>query len=140
MYCGGFYEVLGLEIAVNRIMRVARYRHIIVALLMVAFVGQAVASATMFCLNEVSQSQHLEQVMDSSAMDHSHHASMNFTTDLDSSECCPDCGCCLGGCSTATLPAAQQAFLSNNDLLIDHYLSPAKNQIAVSLYRPPISR
>ena len=140
MYCGGFYEVLGPKTSVNRIMRVARYRNIIVALLMVVFVGQTVASSAISCLNEASQSQHHEQVINSSAIGHSHHASINSANDLDSFECCTDCDCCLGGCSTAMLPAVQQTFLSNGILLIDHYLSPAKNQLAVALYRPPISR
>lgn len=109
-------------------------------LLMLAFVGQAVASSVMSCLDEASQSQHHEQVMDSSAKDHSHNASINSANDLDLPECCPDCGCCLGGCSTAMLPASQQTFFSNPTLLTDYYLNPAKNLLAVSLYRPPISR
>lgn len=121
-------------------MRIARYRKIIVVLLMVAFVGQAVASSAMSCLNEASQSQHHEQVMDSSVIDHSHHANINSANDSDSSECCPDCGCCFGGCGTAMLSATQQDSLYNDTLLTDHYLNPAKNQLAVSLYRPPISR
>ena len=58
-------------------MRIAKYTKIIVALLMMTFIGQTVASTAMSCLNEVPKSQLQEQVMESSAMDHTQHAGMN---------------------------------------------------------------
>tara|TARA_R110002049_G_scaffold39498_6_gene121506 strand:- start:715 stop:1095 length:381 start_codon:yes stop_codon:yes gene_type:complete len=126
-------------------MRIAKYTKIIIALLMMAFIGQAVASIAMSCLNEASQSQLQEQLMDSSVMNHSQHKSMNLGDSLDSSECCSegDCSlgdCSLGACSTAMLPVAQSTFLSNFSLLTAHYLGSVKNQLTLSLYRPPISR
>jgi len=121
-------------------MRIAKYTKIIVALLMMAFIGQAVASSAMPCLNEAPQSQIQDQLMDSFVMDHSQHKNMNLDDSLDSSESCPECDCSLGGCSAAMLPVAQSTFLSDSALLAAHYLGPVKNQLTLSLYRPPISR
>jgi hypothetical protein len=129
-----------MKIAANKLMRLARYRNIIVALLMVAFVGQAVASSAMSCLSEISEIPRQEQVIETSAVDHSHHMNINADNDLETAESCSDGGCCLGGCSAAMLPVAQPTFIYNDVLLTGHYLSPPKNQLTVSLYRPPISR
>lgn len=126
--------------AVNVSMRLAKYRNIIVALLMMTFVGQAVASASMSCQNQAAQSQSQEQMMDSVPMDHSQHTGMNSADGLDLSECCPDCDCSLGGCVTPALPVSQHTFASNLTTLASRYISPPENQLTVLLYRPPISR
>ena len=140
MYSSHFYIVRNTRTTASGPMRIAKYTKIIIALLMMAFIGQAVASIAMSCLNEASQSQLQEQLMD-----HSQHKSMNLGDSLDSSECCSegDCSlgdCSLGACSTAMLPVAQSTFLSNFSLLTAHYLGSVKNQLTLSLYRPPISR
>ena len=121
-------------------MRLARYRNIIVALLMMTFIGQTVASAGMSCQNQAAQSQSQEQIMDSAGMDHSQHTGMNSSSGLDLSECCPDCDCSLGGCVTPALPASQHTLASNLTTLASGYISPPENQLTVPLYRPPISR
>ena len=121
-------------------MLLARSRHIIVALLLLTFVGQAVASASMSCQNPAAQSQSQEQMMDSAGMDHSQHTGMSSTDSVDWSECCRDCDCSLGGCMTAVLPASQYSFAASLASQASLYISLAENQPGVSLFRPPISR
>jgi hypothetical protein len=121
-------------------MLLARYRNIIVALLMMTFIGQAVASASMSCPNQAAQSQSQEQMMDSAGMDHSQHTGMNSADGLDSSECCPDCDCSIGGCMTPALAVSQHTFASNLTTLASSNTRPPENQLTVPLYRPPISR
>ena len=123
-------------------MRIAKYRNIIVALLLLTFTGQMVASTAVSCQNQPAPSQSHEQMMDSGVMEHSQYMSLyalsaDYVTAL---ECCPDCDCSLGGCATAALPASQPAFASGFSLLMIHYNELAESQLAVSLFRPPISR
>ncbi len=124
----------------NELMLFARYKNLIIALLMMTFVGQSVASVSLSCQNPATQSQLHEQTMDAAGMDHSQHAGMNSSAGSDSSECCPECDCSLGSCFTAVLPASQHAFAFNPATLTSRFVSPAENQLTASLFRPPISR
>jgi hypothetical protein len=107
---------------------------------MMVFIGQAIASTTMSCLSEVTQSQHEEQMMDSFTMDHSQHMSLNDADSLSPSDCCPDCDCCLGGCVTAIVTSFEQGLVSSLSFMTNDYVSLAEKQLTSSLYRPPISR
>lgn len=120
-------------------MRIAKYSKIILAILMMAFIGQAVASTAMSCLNESPQSDIQEQVMDFSIMDHSQHSNMNVGDSIDSSDCCPECDCSLGGCITAVAPTSEQSLKPSYSHAITGYSGLAEKQLATSLYRPPIS-
>ncbi len=121
-------------------MLLTRSRHIIVALLLLTFVGQAVASASMSCQNPAAQSPPQQQMMDAAGMDHSQHTGMSTTDSPDWSECCPDCDCSLGGCVTFALPVSEHTFASDLTTLSGRYISLAENQPGASLFRPPISR
>ena len=123
-------------------MRTAKYRHMIVALLMMAFIGQVVASTSMSCQSLSAPSQAHELMMDSSMMDHSQHMGSNaFSLDgAATADCCPDCDCSLGGCSSVALPAHQSTFSSSLKSIAGHYDESANFQLAVSLFRPPITR
>mgnify|MGYP001024982370 CR=1 FL=1 len=123
-------------------MRTVKYRQLIVALLMMAFIGQVVASTSMSCQSLSAPLQAQEQMMDSGMMDHSQHMGSN-TFSLDgatTADCCPDCDCSLGGCSSVALPAYQSTFLSSLKSTTGHYAESANFQLAVSLFRPPITR
>ena len=123
-------------------MRKAKYRHLIVALLMMTFIGQVVASTSVSCQNLSAPLQAHEQMMDSGVMDHSQHMGLG-TVSLDgmaAADCCPDCDCSLGGCSSVALPACQSTFSSSLKSLTGHYDESADFQLAVSLFRPPIFR
>ncbi len=125
-------------------MRIAKYRHIIVLLLMMTFIGQAVASTVVSCQSQSAPLQSHEQVMVSGEMDHSQHM-MSLTTssteEATEFSCCADCDCSLGGCSTlAALLSGQQLFLSDVSSLARHYSELLDGQVTVSLFRPPISQ
>ena len=80
--------------------------------------------------------------MDSGAVDHSQHMSLNSpSTDTASDmDCCPDCVCSLGGCTVMVLPVSQIGFDSHLASSMTHYPELSESQLAVSLFRPPISR
>lgn len=123
-------------------MRTAKYRHLIVALLMMTFIGQVVASTSVSCQNLSAPLQAHELTVDSGVMDHSQHMGSG-TVSLDgmaAADCCPDCDCSLGGCSSVALPAYQSTFSSSLKSLTGHYDESADFQLAVSLFRPPIFR
>ncbi len=120
-------------------MRVAKNRNFIVALLMMVFIGQAVASMNISCQNMPSSSH--DQSMDSAMMDHAQHMNLDSaSSDKVAANCCPDSGCSLGGCVTAVLPESQLAFTPDLASLTNHYKALVQNQLTVSLFRPPISR
>ena len=122
-------------------MLMARYKTIIVVLLTLVFTGQVLASAKLSCQSQSSQSS--EQTISSDMMDHSQHLKMDSSSadTMAGAECCPNCDCNLGGCTaTAVLPTAQSLFVTGVVSLTNHHNELAANQLAVSLFRPPISR
>jgi hypothetical protein len=123
-------------------MQIAKYRNIIVALLMMTFIGQVVASTTVPCQSQPAPLQSHEQMVDSGVMDHSQHMSLKASSvdAITALECCPDCDCSLGGCASAAVPTSQSAFASNLASSMSHYIELTESQLAVSLFRPPISR
>ena len=126
--------------AANKIMRMARYKTMIVVLLTLVFTSQVLASAKTSCLNQSSPSS--EQMV-SDMMDHSQHGGVDAslpdeTTALD---CCPDCDCDLGGCTaTAVLPSAQTLATSYNVSLRPNGNQLASKRLAAAFFRPPIFR
>lgn len=118
-------------------MRKTRCKTIILAVLMMTFIGQAFASINMSC-EDMNSSLEFQEVMSSSHMDHSQM--MGIASDnASSSECNTDCECTLGGCNTAVVPVAQQLFVANLSLQSRDQVTLAVKQLANSLYRPPIS-
>ena len=120
-------------------MRLTRYRKIILAVLMMTFIGQAFASVTMSCQTMSSQPELQEQMMSSAHMNHSQNMSM-ASADSSSLECNTDCDCSLSGCAAAVMPVSQQVFVANLSLLTNDHVTLAEKQLASSVYRPPISR
>jgi len=122
-------------------MLMARYKTIIVVLLTLVFTGQVLASAKLSCQSQSSQSS--EQTISSDMMDHSQHLRMDSSSadTIAGAECRPNSDCNLGGCTaTAVLPTAQSLFVTGVVSLASHHNELAANQLAVSLFRPPISR
>lgn len=80
--------------------------------------------------------------MDSGMMDHHQHMTLiDSSADKSAFECCcPDCDCNLGGCATAALPISKSTYPFNLPLFTSYYDELAENQLAVSLFRPPITR
>jgi uncharacterized protein involved in copper resistance len=122
-------------------MRMEKYRKLLAVLLMLAFTGQVVASATVSCQNQPASS-HEQMMMDPDVMDHSQHMSMGESSAdvTGDSECCPDCECSLGGCAATALPTSQPTLISNLASSMSHYKALTVSQLSASLFRPPISR
>ena len=139
-------------------MLLARYRHFIVALLMMAFIGQVVASAGFSCKSQNTSSQFKGamagmNMSKPSAMSHFQHSGSDVDSALTDSmvtdraapldcanDCCPGGNCSLGGCAVAILPESQAEFILHFTPLINHFIRVSENQLASSLYRPPIFR
>lgn len=115
-------------------------------LVLLVFVGQAMASAAMPCQMDM-QSQPHQMAMDESSnsvhMMHDDLDSSNQASKSDSSGCAElDCSCPMVGCSSAMLPAAsfQNKVLPISSHINNQSLLLAINQVSSSLYRPPIFR
>jgi hypothetical protein len=129
--------------AANKKMRMARYKTIIVGLLILVFTGQGLASAKTSCLNQLSpSSEHSEQVV-SDSVDHSQHRGLDayLPDETAALDCCPDCDCNLGGCTaTAVLPSAQSLSMSYSVSLRPRDNQLASKRLAATFFRPPIFR
>lgn len=123
-------------------MRTAKYRHVIVALLLMMFIGQVIASTTVSCQSSSASMPVHGQMMDSGVKDHSQHMGSDVVSSdgMAAADCCPDCDCSLGGCSSVVLSVHQTTFYSSLKALTAHYDESVSSQLAVSLLRPPIVR
>jgi hypothetical protein len=126
------------------VMSMARYKTIIVVLLMLVFTGQVLASANMFCQGDSSEQMMSSSMSDHMSMsDHAMHTDMDATL-TDSSDgfgCCLNADCDLGGCTVAAvMPSVQPLFTSTIVALVSYPHVIAVNQQVSSLFRPPISR
>ena len=137
-------------------MRQSRYRKLIVAFLVITFPGQVLLAADMSCHDKNSSGQTHEQSMDvalhepeltgSNPMDHSRHANMDHSQhpNMDSSnvtpssDCCPDCDCYPGSCSTAVLPTCEMAIATRYSCFTSQYSELTEYTITTPLFRPPI--
>ena len=119
-----------------------RFRHLIISLLLLAYMGQSVAAVAMPCFAMGSAAGEVSGAM--AGMDHSGQpmASMGPTTTGSESCCDSDGFCSISQCqaavalTVATLPGAATYAAIRNDTPL---FSPL-NISSVSLYRPPISR
>ena len=131
-----------------RIMRLSRYRKLIVATLVITFPGQVLLAADMSCHDANSSGQTHEQAMDvalpepelagSTHMDHSMHTNMDSASVMPSSDCCPDCDCYPGSCSTAVLPTCEMANATRYSYSISQYSELTEYALTTPLFRPPI--
>ena len=128
------------ELSEVRAMLKGKYKNFLVAVLLLAYVGQGLAAATMTCKNMASHSAFIDQPVKTGACSaHSKHVSNSSGNNTDSSECCPHCDCFLGGCSTSALPVAVQIVgQTRSSVCIYAYMDSASSLVAPSLFRPPI--
>jgi uncharacterized protein involved in copper resistance len=127
------------------------YKKFIIALLLLAFTSQTMATAAMTCqLEKATQAVAMDMSSDDHmAMDHTDHASMDHSQHANSltdthqkSDCCKTMGhCLLGGCSLATATTSIDFLLTQLDSAAeDFYSDVVPTPLASSLYRPPIFR
>jgi len=121
---------------------------LIVAAVLIAFVGQAFANTMMSCEMSAESTQSY-MVMDHSSMDHSSvdHSMMgehDMTSKSDKQnheECCgADCACPASACTTLTIvsSALQSANLVRLSEAVVFQLANQTKSIPSSLFRPPI--
>ena len=125
-------------------MQIKRITKILVALLVLTFIGQAVASVRMSCSDPASSTQY----SGAPVMDHSRHMDMAADNLIDaiehsadhSTRHCASCVCGPGGCSTALLAVYHSPFVASIKLSVNLPVYFAESQPASSLYHPPIFR
>lgn len=114
--------------------------------MLLVFVGQAMASAVMPCQMDMQNQSHhmvMDGLNDLEPVLHHGVDSSDIASMTDSSGCIEsDCYCPMGGCaSTMLLTASHLTDASpSSSQKINHSLLLVINQIPSSLYRPPISR
>ena len=112
-------------------------------LMLVAFIGQAMASTTMSCEHESStanMSEMKHEAMLDSTMNHSDMMSVNDDSN-NMMDCCQEqCKCPMNGCfSLSLLVNTHFNSLGIAEQKIPQLSSVHQSQINTSLYRPPIS-
>jgi len=90
-------------------------------------------------LGEMASLEH-QQMMSSDGMAHSQHVQALMSNDATASEHCLNCDCATGNCVSAVLPMSHILFTQAPDALYLNYFELMINQLAISLYRPPIFR
>jgi hypothetical protein len=119
-----------------------RFRHMIISLLLLAYIGQSLAAVAMPCFTMGSASGEMSNTL--AGMDHSGHPMTSVEQAATGSEnCCDSDGfCSMSQCqavvalTVATLSGGATYAAIRNDVPL---FSPL-NISSVSLYRPPISR
>ena len=115
---------------------------IILVLLMLVFSIQVLASANSYCHHESSVTESAEHAMPSHMADHSEHLELGSSADMAAApDCCPDCDCSLDGCSSLAILSVSQILISSEIALpASHYNQRFEGLLALSFFRPPVSR
>lgn len=146
-------------------MLIAKYKHIIIAFLLLAFVGQALAAANAPCVHKLSAMPQHPTAIPAHAGMMEHAPLLNVSqcviraTDLAANAIadpstastvnteasvamvsCPDCDCKVGGCAAMVLSTVAMAFPPVFTAAPSHSAGLAEPLLIRSLYRPPITR
>lgn len=111
-------------------MQIARVTKIIVAVLVLTFVGQSIASTGVSCMDGMLDCQ--KMMKDSTKC-------MDMTAS-ESSNACADCTCSPISCGAVLLSTFQVTFEPALTVLPRQYTRSIENRLLTSLYRPPITR
>ena len=120
----------------------AKRKVFFVVILLLAYVSQGYAAAHMTCQTMSMKTEVAHHSMEmASDSGHAHHPSAESSTESDAPNCCPDCDCLAGVCSSAALPVSLQVISRLRSFTtIEETTIPTPTQIVFSLYRPPIAR
>lgn len=118
-----------------------KIRSVFVAMLLLTYVGQGLAAASLTCKSMAPQPAQLDQAeVTGGCAGHSEPTSDNSANSTDPSDGCPHCDCYLGGCSASPLALASQAVSQTGvSVLVDGYVASTSNHQNTSLFRPPIT-
>ena len=118
-------------------------KQFLVALVLLTFVSQVLASVSSSCLSGAGKAQDSvmnSAMMGSAVMDHAQPMSMDYSVANMAADCCPDCDCNWGGCGSAAIAVSNTPAVFNLLALTPHINEHAATALPVSLFRPPISR
>jgi hypothetical protein len=123
-------------------MQMAKCKVFFLVILLLAYVSQGYAAAHMTCQQMSMKTDAAPHSIDmASDSGHAHHQSMDTSTESNEPNCCPDCDCLAGVCSSAALPVSLQVVSRlQSSATIDDTTTPTPTKIVFSLYRPPITR
>ena len=118
-----------------------RIRSVLVAILLLTYVGQALFAASLTCKSMAPQPAQLGQAEPTGGCPgHSEPTADDSANGTNPSDSCPHCDCYLGGCSAIPLALASQAVSQTGvSVLVDGYLASTSNHQNPSLFRPPIT-
>lgn len=118
-----------------------KIRSVLVAILLLMYVGQGLAAASLTCKSMAPQPVQLDQAETTGGCaGHSEPLSDDSANSTNPSDGCPHCDCYLGGCSAIPLAVASQAVSQTRlSVLVDGYLASTSNHQNPSLFRPPIT-
>ncbi len=118
-----------------------RIRSVLVAILLLTYVGQALSAASLTCKSMAPQPAQLGQAEPTGGCaGHSEPTADDSANGTNPSDSCPHCDCYLGGCSAIPLALASQAVSQTGvSVLVDGYLASTSNHQNPSLFRPPIT-
>ena len=123
-------------------MQMAKRKFFFLFILFLAYVSQGYAAAHMTCQTMSMKTEVAHHSMEmASDSGHAHHPSAESSTESDAPNCCPDCDCLAGVCSSAALPVSLQVISRLcSSATIEETTTPTPTQLVFSLYRPPIAR
>lgn len=120
---------------------------LVVAAMLIAFIGQALAYSSMSCeMSDGSHESHMNMShdsMDHSSMDHAsmNHSSVDQSGQQNHEECCgSDCVCPASACMSISIVASEPktAYLARLSEGVSFQPLNQTKSIPTSLYRPPI--
>lgn len=120
----------------------AKPKVFLLILLLLTYVSQGYAAAHMTCQKMALKTDTVHHAMEmASDSGHAHHQALDPSTSPDAPNCCPDCDCLSGVCSTAALPVSlQQVSQLRSSATINGITAPTPTPLVFSFYRPPILR
>ena len=123
------------------VMLKGKIRSVFVAILLLTYVGQGLAAASLTCKSMAPQPTQLDQAESTGGCaGHSEPTADDSASSANPSDGCPHCDCYLGGCSASPLAVASQAVSQTRlSVLVDGYLASTSNHQNPSLFRPPIT-
>jgi Flp pilus assembly pilin Flp len=143
------YHVLAAQVTVAIIAKKAevsamlqgKFRNILVALLLLTYVGQGLVAASTPCNSMVMKAVQFDQAATASGCaGHSDPSSIDSGTSTNAPDGCPHCNCYFGGCTAIALATVSQTVAQARlSVLVDGHVTSASIHFPVSLFRPPIA-
>jgi len=118
-----------------------KIRNILVAMLLLTYIGQGLVAASMPCNSMVLKAVQVDQAATAGGCaGHSESPSIDSGKSADAPDGCPHCNCFLGGCSAIALATVSQPVAQTRlSVLVDGHVTSTSIHFPLSLFRPPIA-